>query len=432
MIGKRYSPARRGDVLELPAPALGDAKRVTLDTGRRRREVAALVLGTGLALLSAFIPMTARAADIYISGGGGGSSATMSAIAYGGAYAGAGTTYNGGGAYVGDRSGTSNLADGSTSNQTGKVGFTGVPPGSYPGDPPGKPSVDGPSGAKGGDASFEVTGDLSGYDIQVQSGNSGNYGAGGEASLIVSGELATGKLDVIYGSRIQSSSTYGAGKVSAYVGTLRVDDDTVVNLDGTTEWDGTTGKGAAVNGLAFTGGSTLTVTSAKSGTMIFAGDLSVDGKGNELISPILFDASGGILTFNLAEESANSAMLTVSGDTKIRGAKVSMNFNGVPPDQTEGSVIKLIETDAGTLTGEPVNAKTLVKAGNDIYIYGLAANDNNLTATLISVVQIPTPTPTPTPFPKPQPGRGRGGCDSGIFGFGALALAALLRRRKKE
>ena len=73
-----YAPAHKSDVLKLPARE-GRAARDGHcgDRKRRGRKSAAIIMSAGLALLSAFIPMTAQEAKAatdpsYISGGGGG------------------------------------------------------------------------------------------------------------------------------------------------------------------------------------------------------------------------------------------------------------------------------------------------------------------------------------------------------------------------
>ena len=414
-----HSPARRGDVPEPPV------------TGRRKG--AALALGVGLALLSAFISLPAQAAvaaeKLYISGGGGGGGGSLSDDSDGGdggehAATGNGSDDggNGGGAYVGN----------GTDEANSPKGLKDTAPHPSVGVSEAEDGVggDGTTGGSGGNASFEAP-ELSGYDIYVQSGNDGYDGGlgditpggpGGDATLTVTGTVITDILEVQSGHPDQDPT--GAGKASVTIGTLQGTIDgkaiytftkhagslsvNITTLDATKgdveftvdNAKTATGDVVLIRNLELGGEKTFTVDRRNSGEFTIE-RYRVGGKAKWMGGRL--DAASRRMDFYIPSDmEKNETMLKVIGGADITNAEVNVGIDGGSSLLKAGDQIILIDADA--LDGVPANDTSKGQDMQDklgvilLYDFDLIKEGNQLIAT----VSGPDPDPGPGPRVNPQ------------------------------
>ncbi len=371
MTRNTHLPVRRGDVLELPAPVTQPAPGEPGRTGKGRTAKAALFIGAGLALLSAFIPLSAQeaeAATLYVSGGGGGQGSGGGSSGNGGGYAGAGEGYIGGGAYVGvDGNGTSNAPNGSTWNTSG-----GKDPALGSGATAGDGETISPgTGGHGGDAAFSA-GSFSGYDVRVESGHSGTGtgpGTGGNANFRVTDTLSGG---------LNYTFIKNGGALSVDIGTLNATNGNVAfTVDNTAAANVRIGTLELGDGRTFTlirdnsGDVTINAYTVR-GEAAFTGDLNAAGKAMNFYIP--------------ATMGNGETMLTVDGAADITGAAVNVGIDGASSLLQVGDQVVLI--DAGTLTGNQANNAANGQGMQGVtlrYLFDLTTAGDQLLATVSGI-----------------------------------------------
>lgn len=204
-------------------------------------------------------------------------------------------------------------------------------------------------------------------------------------TLTVDGALsmtsnATNAATLKAGTLVTPALTLTGANTNANIGTLQVSQNTAVNLDAT-------GVGnVAINGLAFSNRSALTVTPTNGGNMTFGGNLSVAGPGNTLNSPIAYNAAGKAISFDLTGVSAGATMLSITGSKPdLTGATLSLATRPTNLDLDLGDRVTFITASSG-ITGNAVLPAVLKPStGLVTYELGVAQTQNDLFAEVTSV-----------------------------------------------
>lgn len=216
-------------------------------------------------------------------------------------------------------------------------------------------------------------------------------GAGESVTLDVGGTLtvdgalsmtsnATNAAMLKAGTLVTPSLTLTGANTSANIGTLQVSQSSAVNLDATSAGN------VAINGLAFSNRSALTVTPTNGGNMTFGGNLSVAGPGNTLNTPIAYNAAGKAISFDLTGMTAGATMLSVTGSKPdLTGATLSLATRPTNLDLDLGDRVTFITASSG-LTGNAVLPAVLKPStGLVTYELGVAQTQNDLFAEVTSV-----------------------------------------------
>ena len=369
------TPASPDDVFELPASPPRKASQKKKHT-RKKRHIAKKITASICLGLSLMAPVASYAADLYISGGGGGTSSGFYK-ADGGTHAGYGGQYAGGGAYIGDGN---NVANGQ------------MPGVSYVSDTDTLTAERGSTEHhyNGGSATL-IEKNLKGFGtIHVIGGNGGactdasgvTVGNGGNATLDVRGTM-TGNLILKDGTKEQNDIMYRSredgGKARATIHTWDARNQyTTFNKDQTSQAD--------IKHLILGNGQTFAINGSNDNYSI--NQYSVyDNAGFHGT----LNATGKTLNFHLPSAiSHGDKMLTVAGDADITNSKVTMAFQGSPTALDTGDKVILIDV-TGTLSGQQSNrtASAVPQGASLIYNFTLEASGKQLIATLASTGAAP-------------------------------------------
>lgn len=180
------------------------------------------------------------------------------------------------------------------------------------------------NGGIGGNAQLDATGKdvVVGGTLSVISGNNGNAGTGTNVSGTGLTVLGLGGMggDATFTAGTLTAPTINLtkndGALSFTADTLLVNQNTIFTMN---QGSIAGNFDVSINGLSFSGGSSLTITRMQgTETMAFGGNLFVSGTGNSLNSPIAFDASGKTITFNLLTNIAAGDVLLSSNGSSIK------------------------------------------------------------------------------------------------------------------